>query len=586
MSDQRAQELTDLGNKLFSKKEPLNNLMQEIARQFYPARATFTMAGDYLGRDYTDHLNDSYPVLARRELGNAISATLRPRDQKWFAATSLDDARDADPITARYLEYVTTTMRTAMYDMRTKFVRATKEGDHDFITFGQTVLSVEEGPNRDHLYYRAHHLRDCAWLENDTGDVDHLHRKDRMTARNMISRFGEKKCHQTVKDAARKEPGLEFNVRSVMMPTAEYDYAGTDAKSKKTGKRQPYVMCYLDVDNGQMLAEMPSPDFIFVVPRWQTLPGLQYAISPATSIALPDGRLSQAMALMILEAGEKMIDPPMLAAEEAVREINLQAGAITWADIAYDRKLSEAAQPININADMRTAFAMRADLRGLLDKAFFINKLSLPEATDKMTATEIRARLEEHVRNLLPLFEPMEHEYNGALLDKTFFRLRGMNRFDTSWMPDSLSGAEFSWGFKNPLQEASTRILASQFQEALQIEQGAMQAGVSVPRLNTSIARDDAVRGIGVPAKWRRTDEDMAAEAQQRAVEAAQAKAAQQVGQAAQIANQAGEAAQSLQSAGIVPSAGQLQQQGQPQQQQGLPNEPDIQDAQFDEVPR
>ena len=196
---------------------------------------------------------------------------LRPRDQKWFMATSMDEDRDQIPDNAKYLEYISQTIRTAMYDVRAKFVRATKEGDHDFITFGQTVISVEESQDRSHLYYRAHHLRDCAWLENDIGDVDHIHRKDRMSARTMKRRFKDDRLHQSVKDACRTEPGMEFNVRCVMLPSDEYDYTAADAKSK--GRRLPFVMCYIDADNGRMLAEIPSPDFIFVVPRWRLLLG-------------------------------------------------------------------------------------------------------------------------------------------------------------------------------------------------------------------------------------------------------------------------------------------------------------------------
>lgn len=571
--------MIDLGNKLFAKKEPLNSLHQEIALQFYPVRATFTMSGDYLGRDHADHLNDSYPVLVRRELGNAISSTLRPRDQKWFLATSLDEDRDQDPDNAKYLEYVSQTIRTAMYDVRAKFVRATKEGDHDFITFGQCVISVEEGPDRSHLYYRAHHLRDCAWLENNIGDVDHIHRKDRMSARTMKRSFKEERLHQSVKDACKKDPGQEFSVRCVMMPSDEYDYTGPDAKSKG-GKKLPFVMCYVDADNGKMLAEIPSPDFIFVVPRWQTLPGLQYAVSPATSVALPDGRLAQTMALMIMEAGEKAIDPPTAADGDVFKEFNLQAGAMTWADLQGDRKISDVFQTIPINADMRTAFAMRADLREMLAKAFFIDKLNLPQVGPDMTATEVRARLEEHVRQLLPLFEPMEHEYNARLLDKTFFRLRAMGKFRTDNMPDSLSGADIAWGFRNPLQEASTRILVQQFREAIEVETAAAQVGVGVMRTDLGIARDDAVRGIGAPAKWRRNDDDMAAEAEAKAKEAAIAKAAKEASTVAQIGQQAGDAAQSMRTGGLLPV---------PQQQQDqsgvneLPDEP-VLDAEYEDV--
>lgn len=550
--DARAQELVDLGNKLFTKKEPLNSLMQEIALQFFPVRATFMDNRDYLGRDVSDHLQDSFPTLVRRELGNSLSATLRPRSQNWFKATTMDDDVDAEPANARYLEYITKVVRNAIYDPRAMFIRATKEGDHDFITFGQTVLSVEESNDRSHLYFRAHHLRDCAWLENAEGVIDHMHRKDRMSARMMVRAFGDNKVHQTVKDAYHKDPSTEFNVRFVMMPTDEYDYIGKEGKTSSGKKRHPFCGLYIDADNMTVLAERPAPDFIFVVPRWQTLPGLQYAVSPATSVALPDGRLAQAMGLMILEAGEKAIDPPIIAAEEVIREVNLQAGAITWADLATDRKIGDVAQPFHINPDMRTAFAMRADLREMLTKAFFIDKLKLPETGPDMTATEIRARLEEHVRNLLPLFEPMEHEYNMRLLDRTFERLRSMDRFATNLMPDALSKANITWGFKNPLQEASERLLKSQFMEAIEIEAVAQKAGVRTARINAPVARDGAIRGIGGPAKWLRSDEEMIDEAKKAEEAEIAEKVAQQAAMAAQVGQQGGDAIQSLQQAGVL----------------------------------
>lgn len=554
--DARAQDLVDLGNKLFSKKEPLNSLMQEIALQFFPVRATFTGGGDYLGRDVADHLQDSYPSIVRRELGNAISAMLRPRDQKWFSTTTMDEDRDADPTNAKYLEYVTRQMRTAIYDHRAKFIRATKEGDHDFVTFGQTVISIEESSDRTHLYYRCHHLRDCAWLDNDTGDTDHLHGKDRMSARMMARAFGEKNLHASVKDACRKDPSQEFNVRRIMMPTDEYDYIGPDARPGPGKRKHPYCLLYVDADNLTVLKEAPAPDFIFAVPRWQTLPGLQYAVSPATSIALPDGRLAQAVSLMIQEAGEKAVDPPILASGEAIREVNLQAGAITWADIATDGSLKDAAMPFHINADMRTAFAMRADLREMLNKAFFVDKLRLPDTGGDKTATEVRALIEEHIRNLLPIFEPMEHEYNMRLLDKTFDRLHAMNKFSAADMPDDLSGAKISWGFKNPLQEASERILKSQFLEAAEIETAAAQLGVSSARVNWRIARDDAARGIGIPAKWRKQDDEMAAEEDAKAKAEMLEKAVMQAGAVAQVGQQAGDAAQSMQTAGMIGGPG------------------------------
>lgn len=520
---------------------------------FYPERASFTQNLE-LDQDFAAHNMDSFPALLRRELGNAISATLRPRDQPWFASTTLDDEIDKIEPVAQYLELVTKTMRRNLYDPRTKFVRATKMGDHDFITFGNAVVSVEEAPSRDHLYFRAHHLRDCSWLENELGEVDHLHRRDAMNARSMIRMFGEKRVHPSVKRAAEKEPGREFKLRVVVMPTDEYD--GVDGGGKVPGKNKlPYVIVYIDAENNTILREGGLPIFIYNVPRWHLLSDSQYAFSPATTAALPDGRMAQSLARILLEAGEKAVDPPMVATQEAVREVNLQAGALSWVDAEYDEKLGAALRPIDIKGDMRTGFALRQDVREMLSKSFFIDKLALPEAGKQMTAYEIRTRLEEHVRNLLPLFEPMEMEYNVGLLDKSFMLLRNMNKFPVDEMPDELSGANITWSFKNPMQEASTRILVEQFQEALQIEAEAMKAGVSTPRLRIAVARDDALRGAGGPAQWRKTDDDMAAEEEAAAKAAEAAKTASTISAGAEVAGAVGDAAQSLQGAGLIPAA-------------------------------
>ena len=553
MSEGRAKELSDLGDRLFAKKAPLDGLNQEIADIFYPERANFT-TDLQLGADFNTGNFDSLPQLLRRELGNAMSATLRPRGQPWFSATTLDDDLDNDPEVARYLEYITMRMRRSMYDERTKFVRATKEADHDFVTFGMNVISVEEAPNRDHLFYRAHHLRDCAWLENDLCEIDHLHRKDTMTARAMVRRFGRAKVHQSVAKACETEPGKSINIRCIVMPADEYDYVEGGGRAKGKERKLPFVIVYIDADNQTILREGGLPFFIYNVPRWHTVPGSQYAFSPATVTALPDGRMAQSLARILLEAGEKAVDPPMVATEEAVREVNLQAGAVSWVEKEYDERFGASLRAIEMKGDMRTGFALRQDIREMLSKAFFIDKLALPEAGKQMTAYEIRTRLEEHVRNLLPLFEPMEMEYNMGILDRSFRHMLVMKQFDIEMMPDVLSKMNITWSFKNPMQEASTRILVEQFQEALTIENAAKNGGAMTTRLNVDFARDDALRGSGGPARWRRANEDLEAEAKAAASKAKLAAAASEIGAGADVAGRVGQAAQSLQGAGMLPA--------------------------------
>lgn len=554
MSDGRAKELLDLGGKLFTAKLSLDSLFQEIAENFYPERADFTRKFT-LGEEFADHLHDSYPVMMRRELGNSFSAMMRPRERPWFKIKTGDEETDADPGNARYMEYLTKKIRVKIYYAKSNFVGATKGADHDFATFGQCVLSVEESPGRDNLFFQGHHLRDCAWLESPIKEVDHLHRRDAMTARQMYRLFRDK-VHSSVKACAEKDPGKELGIHVVCMPTDEYDYVGEGAKDSK-GKKLPFVAIYIDKDNCKVLRESPLLDFPYVVPRWHRISGTQYAFSPATMIALPDARMTQQMARILLEAGEKSVDPPLIGVEDAVRDIDIRAGSVSWLDYAYDERLGAALRPLDINADMRSGFALKQDMRDMLAKAFFVDKLNLPPVdAGKMTATEIQRRYEEYVRNLLPLFEPMETEYNAKLLDKAFAKLWQMKVFDRNDIPDALSNADLVYEFDSPIQTAASQIVVQQFQEVLALVGASAQAAqVGTGPVNLDTALKDAIRATGAPAKWRHTDEELAAMAEQRAAEQAVQEAAMQVNQAAEVTGNVANAAMQVDQAMMPPQA-------------------------------
>ncbi len=543
MADARAKELISLGDHLFTKRLPMLTLWQEIAEHFYVERADFT--DDYIiGEDFARHTETSFPMLLRRELGQNISAMLRPRDRQWFRTRLMDEALQDDPENEAYLEYVVNKMKRLMYHNESNIVEATKMADHDFVTFGQAVISVEEERDGEHLLYNAFHLKDCVWLENHKGKIDHIHRKDKLTAREMMKKFGrEGTLHRTVEEAAAKKPNQEFNIRHICMPEAEYDYVGKN--KARQSKKDGYISIYVDVENCKVLREGRFPVFPYIVPRWHKVSGWQYAYSPASSIGLPDARMIQQMSRIILEAGEKAVDPPIVAVEEAVREVNIAAGAITWADLSFDGKLREAVQPIPIESNMQVAFSMQQDMRDMLQKAWFIDKLQMPqvEGAEQMTAREVSVRQSEFIRNLLPLFEPIEMEYNTQLLDKSYMILRSMGYFPNDEVPEELGGQDIQWQFESPLQEGEDRLKTSQFQEALQLIGLSAQAGLDItPPVDLEVALKDAIRGTSAPAKWFKGDDELDEEQAQKTQMMQQQVALQQLQGAAETVQMGAEA--------------------------------------------
>jgi hypothetical protein len=533
-----AKKLIERGNQLFDKRAGLESLWQEIALNFYVERANFT-AVLAVGDEFAAHLNSSYPLIVRRELGNAFSAMLRPRDEEWFAI-SIEREDRLDRAGREWLEWASQVQRRAMYDRKAMFTRATKEGDHDFAAFGQTVISREIDWKEQALLYRCWHLKDVAWNERYNGEIGEVHRKWKPQIGYLHGRF--KNLHRSVARAVPKDAFKEIDCRHIVIPSEDYE-----------GRwRTPYVSVYLDADNHHVMEEVGSWSSVYTIPRWQTVSGSQYAYSPATVAGLPDGRLLQAMTLTLLEAGEMAVRPPMVAVREAIRsDIQIFSGGITSVDAEYDERLGEVLRPlVQDKTGLPFGMEISRDTREMLAACFYLNKLTLPPADREMTAYETSQRIQEYIRSALPLFEPMETDYNGSLCEGTFEDLLRVGAFSGREMPRSLSGQQVRFTFKSPLHDAIERKRGTKFVEALELTKQAIEIDPStLPTLDVRKSFRDALNSIGTPAAWLR-DEEIVEQfaAEQEANQKAQ-QMAQQIGGAAAVGEQVGKAKQALEAA-------------------------------------
>lgn len=536
--DKRHLELIQTGDKLFSDRRALELLWQEIAEQFYVERADFTTKR-VMGEDFASNLDTSYPLIVRRDLGNAFGAMLRPPGKEWFHVGVKRD-ENLDEAGRQWLEMAGRVQTRAIYDRESGFVRATKEGDHDYAAFGQTVLTSEPAitPTSGFIVlHRAWHLRDVAWAENSFGEIDHIQRKWKATARDLKKRF--RNVHREVSKAAEKEPFRQFNIRHIVVSSADYEKSF----------RQPWVSIYIDVENEHVMEEVGSWWKIYVIPRWETVSGSQYAYSPATVAALPDSRLIQAMTYTLLTAGEFAVEPPMIGVEEAIKgAIEAFPGGFTAVDAQYDERLGEVLRPLYKGGEKAIPLGVEMNemTKSGIAEAFYLSKLALPPAgMGGMSPFEVSQRIDEFVRQNLPLFEPMEQDYNGQLMEQDFdilFRAGAFGRVED--IPESLGGRETEFRFESPLRESIDRVRGQQFLEGKALIAEAAQLDPSVvPMMNVREALRDSLHGLRVPADWLEEDEvlDQFAEAQ---AQAAQVQGGMDMAsQGAEIVKQVGEAA-------------------------------------------
>lgn len=537
--------IAGMSERAFEKRGSLLSLWQEQADNFYPERGDFTRYRS-LGTDFADTLTTSFPILARRDMADMFSSMLRPTDVAWFkTVTSNYDQLSQD--SKLFLEFASKFQWNAMYDRKAMFQRATKEGDNDYTTFGQCVISKELNADTDTLLYRTWHLRDVAWYEDETGEPCPIFRKWKPTAYEL-NKVMRGNVSATVKDML-KDPQKMFQEVEVRHAVLKSDMYEGDKKW-----RTPYVSLFFEHATKHKLREEGVWTKVYSIPRWQTVSGSQYAYSPATIAALPDARLIQQMTLVLLEAGEKAVNPPLVATQEAVRsDIQQMAGGTTWVDAEYDERLGDVLRPMTINSNgIGYGMQMRDDVKRSIEAAFYLDKIGLPEMNGDMTAFETAQRVKEYMRKIVPLFSPIEADYNQSLCEDTFtLLLRGGGFGPMNQIPEELLGNDIKFQFRSPLSENLDRQKAQSFAEAKQMLSETIPLDQTAPRMiDIRKALRDTMEGIGVPISWFRDEEEMAAMDEKDVEAAQQQQMLAQMEQGSQIADTMGSAAKQFSQAG------------------------------------
>jgi hypothetical protein len=551
--DNNGKALVEMGDKLFSKKRSLDGLRQEIAIHFYPERADFTAKIDW-GEDFASHLFESFPVYARRTLGDSFASMLRPRGTKWFGVSVLEESIARNTTNAKFLSYMSDITWKHLYAPWAKFAKSQKNVDHDYACFGDGITGIDINRDRTGLIFSSYHPKDCAWTENDEGDIDNNHRNFMMSAFNIKRKWPNAKLHDNIEKCLEKDPHKEFKIRHIMIPVDLYEYYRKKTNGDKLGRSIKFASLYVDVEHQQIIAEDGTPQFRYAISRWNTLSGSPYGFSPAAIVGLPDARLIQDQARVILEAGEKAVDPPIVATEKAVRsDVNIMAGGVTWIDREYDERLGRAVQPLPLGGDVSVGLAMKQDTRTILSEAFFLNKIQMPQSGGR-TAFETAQLVEQYIRDSIPLFEPSEIERNGKVLDIAVSIIAGEGGYGPSdIIPQDLRGRDISFTYDNPLQMALEKRAMNNYREMLAAVGESMQLDPGMRHeidvragFREAIQKSEAVR-------WMRTDEEAMqfrnqeaqAAQQQQQMEAASAQA-QIMDQTAQAVNSSAEAGQNI----------------------------------------
>lgn len=410
---------------------------RELAENFLPRRARFQITDNNRGDRRNTKIYDSTPTFAARTLRSGMMGGISSPARPWFRLTTPEPEYAELGSVKQWLELVTRRMSTVF--LRSNLYQALPILYGDIGVFGTHALLIEEDFDRV-LRFQPFPIG-TYWISTDAkGKVNVFMREYRMTVRALVEEFGQRDKNGKIDwsnfslqvkglyDSGNLEAWID--VVHVVAPNQDYQ-PGAYVRSKF--KR--FSSCYYERgttrgtnqahDNadleGKFLRESGYDYFPVLVPRWEVAEGDAYGTDCPGMVGLGDAKQLQTMVKRLMQAIEKMVNPPMVA-DASLRnaKTTLLPGDTTWVEGESEQKKKfRPAHEVN----PRVAELMEAirQTQARINRAMFADLFLMTAESDRrnVTATEIDERREEKFLVLGPVLEQLAATFDD-LIDITF----------------------------------------------------------------------------------------------------------------------------------------------------------------------
>jgi hypothetical protein len=520
---------TDLSKSLLSRYEKLEGQRQnwethwqEVADYMQPRKADVTKQRAR-GDKRMEQVFDSSPIQAVELLAASLHGMLTNPSTPWFTLRFKDAEIDNEDEAKLWLEASTDAMYTAFN--RSNFQQEIFELYHDLITFGTACMFIEEDDD-DIIKFSTRHINEVFIAENDKGRIDTVFRRFKISARAAVQKFGDN-VSSDIKGIFNKDPYEEIEILHAVYPRSDFN------PKKKDKSNMPFESVYLEYKNANELSISGFREFPFVVPRYLKASNEIYGRSPAMT-ALPDVKMLNEMSKTTIKAAQKQVDPPLLVPDDGfLLPVRTVPGGLNF----YRSGTRDRIEPLNIGANNPLGLNMEEQRRDSIRAVFYVNQLMMQDGP-QMTATEVIQRNEEKMRLLGPVLGRLQSELLKPLIDRVFAILLRNDMLPPA--PEFLSGRDIEIEYVSPLAKAQKSSELQSIMRAIEIL-GSMQ---NIAPVFDYVNFDNLVKHladiVGMPQKLLKSQNQVNAEREQAAAQAAEQ---QQMAQMQQVAQAGGDIA-------------------------------------------
>lgn len=464
---------------------------------------------------------DATAPLSLQKFAAAMEAWLIPRTQKWHSFVTGLAWLDQIPDVSRYMGVVRDIVFAARYAPEANFANQMTVGMLSLGALGTAVIFIDDRLGSG-LRYQCIPLQEVYLAQDAAGRVDTVFRCYKLTARQAFQEFGDElpdEIRRAAENAGQME--VEYEFLHGVFPRKDFNPGRAD------GRNMPFASIHLAKAVRKVVRESGYRVMPYAVSRYTLAPGEVYGRSPAMEV-MPEIRQLNEMKKTVLRAGQRVVDPPLLATEDDIlRGFSLKSGALNWGGL--DSEGRPRVVPLQLGGNLPIGLELIEHSRKVINEAFHNNLFQILVETPEKTATEVIERAQEKAQLLAPVMGRQQSELLRVIIERELDILTAAGAIPP--VPDELAqyGAEVHPRYETSMAQAldsreSTTILnAAQGIGALAQFDPSVVDLVNVPEAGRRVWE-----GLGATSAVLRTPEEVAALQQERAEKEQQAMMMQQ----------------------------------------------------------
>jgi hypothetical protein len=504
--------LNDRQGRMKTYRSVFDSHWQEVALRVFPENDTF-LASHVPGTKRSERIFDSTAVRALPRFAAAMMSLIVPATQKWHDL-SLDDPQLAenDEVEA-WLEAVRDIMFAVRSQPRSRFYQNVYQVMRQIGAFGNGPMFVDDLPGKA-IMYRAIDLANVWWEEDYCGAIDIVHRTYDADARRLLQEFGTlpPKIAQNY-DSANPQKNRKYKVLHAIEPNPKIDYSRLDMAGK------PYLSSYICLDTREILSQGGYSTFPWCIGRYDQAAGENYGRGPAME-ALADIKSLNEMSKSTLRAGQRAVEPPLLAFEDGILQaFSTRSNAINYGGL--DAQGRELLKPLQTGGNLQLGLDMENQRRDSINDSFLVTLWKLIVENPNMTATAVLTLAQEKGELLGPVAGRLQSDLLGPMIER---ELDILGRAGVLPAPPDVvlqAGAKIKVVYSSPLNRIARASEAVAIQRWFEIMTPMAQIDPSaLDTLDPDRAAKELAEILGVPSQVQRTDVELAALKDQRAQQA------------------------------------------------------------------